>query len=59
MIKMGDPIQVKWEETVAPATSPRPVDHQVYQGTEPKGYPRASVISLNGSGAGMGRDRPY
>jgi hypothetical protein len=56
---MGDPIQVKWEETVAPATSPRPVDHQVYQGTEPKGYPRASVISLNGSGAGMGRDRPY
>lgn len=47
MIQMGDPIQVKWEETSAPVVPVQTYDHQIYQDASPKGYARASVMGVN------------
>ena len=46
MIKMGDPIQVKWEETAPPVVPVQTYDHQIYQDSTPK-YARASVMAIN------------
>lgn len=46
MMKMGDPIQVTWEETTAPVVPTQVFDHQIYQGA-PKGFASASVVNMN------------
>lgn len=47
MIEMGDPIQIKWEETSAPVVPVQTFDHQIFQDSSPKGFARASILNVN------------
>ncbi|TLD35794.1 hypothetical protein E2P81_ATG02097 [Venturia nashicola] len=47
MLKLGDPIQVKWEETSAPESPVQAFDSQIFQDASSKGFARASVLGVN------------